>query len=355
LRNAQEKEFFSPLEEGERRIHLRRLDDVLAALEDLNLREQELSASLREKLVNEGIPLLSGATVTELIDLVLSRQEDFMLKERRTGPRRRRLSYVPNDDDLVRVISTATTASQASLTTLTVFSRVLIANRGEIASRLIRACHDLGLEAVAVYSDADADSPFVGQADRALRIGPGPAVESYLNNAAILDAARQTRAEALHPGYGFLAENAGFARACEDAGIRWVGPPPAAMEAMADKVEARRLAAEADVPIVPGSDGPVDIERAPALAKEIGYPLMAKAAKGGGGIGMTLVRDEKELEAALGTAMTRAAAAFGDAAVFLEKYVENPRHVEVQVMARPTALSSTCTSGSARCSADIKR
>jgi acetyl-CoA carboxylase biotin carboxylase subunit len=213
-----------------------------------------------------------------------------------------------------------------------VFRRILIANRGEIASRLIRACHAVGAEAVAVYSEADAELPFVAQADGAVAIGPAPAPESYLNAEAILRAARDSGAEAVHPGYGFLSERADFAEAVEAAGLVWVGPPAAAMRAMADKVDARRLVAAAGVPVVPGSEGAVGPEEALAVAREVGYPLICKAAKGGGGIGMAVVRGDAELLAALETATARAAAAFGDASVFLERYVESPRHIEVQVL-----------------------
>ncbi|MHB8508710.1 MAG: acetyl-CoA carboxylase biotin carboxylase subunit [Candidatus Dormibacteria bacterium] len=212
------------------------------------------------------------------------------------------------------------------------FKRVLIANRGEIASRLVRACHAAGAQAVAVYSDADADAPFVAEADQSVPIGPGPAAESYLRIEAHLDAARATGAEAVMPGYGFLSENPAFAEACVAAGLTWVGPPPAAMRAMADKVEARRLVAGAGVPIVPGSDGPVSGAEAGRVAAEVGFPLMVKASKGGGGIGMTMVADAAQLDAALATATARAGAAFGDASVFLERFVESPRHIEVQVM-----------------------
>jgi acetyl-CoA carboxylase biotin carboxylase subunit len=213
-----------------------------------------------------------------------------------------------------------------------VFQRVLIANRGEIASRLIRACHIVGSEAVAVYSEADAEAPFVGQADAAVAIGPAPAADSYLRGDAILDAARDAGAEAVHPGYGFLSENAAFAEAVEAAGLTWVGPPPSAMRAMADKVDARAIVSAAGVPVVPGTDGPVDAGGAEAAANELNFPLMVKAAKGGGGIGMTVVRSHEELAKALETATARAQAAFGDASVFLERYIEKPRHIEVQVL-----------------------
>ena len=212
------------------------------------------------------------------------------------------------------------------------FKRVLVANRGEIASRLVRAAHDAGAEAVAVYSEADAGAPFVSEADTAVAIGPGPATESYLVVDKILEAARRSDADAVHPGYGFLSENPAFAEACEAGGIAWVGPPPAAMRAMADKVDARNIVSRAGVPVVPGTERPVTAESAAAEAERIGFPIMVKAAKGGGGIGMTVVRSPAELEAALATATARAGAAFGDASVFLERYVEDPRHIEVQVL-----------------------
>jgi acetyl-CoA carboxylase biotin carboxylase subunit len=214
----------------------------------------------------------------------------------------------------------------------TVFKRVLVANRGEIAARLIRACHAVGSEAVAVYSEADADAPYVAQADHAVAIGPGPAAESYLRIDVVLDAARDSGAEAIHPGYGFLSENPAFAEACEAAGVAWVGPPPSAMRAMADKVDARRLVYAAGVPVVPGTEDPVTAESAAAAAAELNFPLMVKAAKGGGGIGMTVVRNLDELARAVDSAAARAGAAFGDASVYLERYIENPRHIEVQVL-----------------------
>jgi acetyl-CoA carboxylase, biotin carboxylase subunit len=213
-----------------------------------------------------------------------------------------------------------------------VFKRVLIANRGEIASRLVRACHAAGAEAVAVYSEADAEAPYVAQADRAVAIGPSPAAESYLRIDALLDAALSSGAEAIHPGYGFLSENPAFAEACEASGLAWVGPPPAAMRAMADKVGARSLVHAAGVPVVPGTETAVTAASASDAAAELNFPLMVKAARGGGGIGMTVVRDSDELERAVDTAAARAGAAFGEASVYLERYIENPRHIEVQVV-----------------------
>jgi acetyl/propionyl-CoA carboxylase alpha subunit len=212
--------------------------------------------------------------------------------------------------------------------------RVLVANRGEIALRIIRACHDEGLEAVAVYSDADRHAPFVRAADVAVRLGPAPAAASYLNAALILDAAQSSGADAIHPGYGFFSERAPFARAVEEAGLVWVGPPSTAIEAMGDKTAARRLMQAAGVPIVPGAvaalDNPAD---ALAMAEQIGYPVLVKAAAGGGGKGMRVVTAEAALPGALTSAASEALKAFGDGSVYLEKYVERPRHVEIQVLA----------------------
>ncbi len=211
--------------------------------------------------------------------------------------------------------------------------RVLIANRGEIALRIIRACHDEGLEAVAVYSDADRHAPFVRAADRAVRIGPAAPTASYLDIDALLGAAATSDADAVHPGYGFLSERAAFARAVEQAGLAFVGPPAAAIAAMGDKTAARRLMADAGVPIVPGSPGPVDGATASPVAARLGYPVLVKAAAGGGGKGMRVVRAPEELAAAIDTAAREALQAFGDGSVYLEKYIERPRHVEIQVLA----------------------
>jgi acetyl-CoA carboxylase biotin carboxylase subunit len=213
-----------------------------------------------------------------------------------------------------------------------VFSNVLIANRGEIARRIIRACRSLGVRAIAVYSEADAGWPFVAEADQAVPIGPAPARDSYLSVERILEAARRTGAEAIHPGYGFLSENWRFAKACEEAGLVFIGPPWRVIQQMGDKVAARRLMALAGVPIVPGSDGPVDsVEGARGLAARIGYPIIIKAAAGGGGIGMVKVSEDDALAAAFASAQRRAAAAFGSADLFVERFLEAPRHVEVQV------------------------
>jgi len=214
------------------------------------------------------------------------------------------------------------------------FRRVLVANRGEIALRIIRACHEEGLEAVAVYSEADRLSPHVRAADLALPIGPPPPGESYLRIDRLLEAARASGAGAVHPGYGFLAERAAFAAAVTEAGLVFIGPSAEAITAMGDKTEARRRMQAAGVPIVPGLTLPVtDPAVAAASAAEIGYPVLVKAAAGGGGKGMRIVRQPAELAGALETAASEARKAFGDAAVYLEKYVERPRHVEIQILA----------------------
>jgi acetyl-CoA carboxylase biotin carboxylase subunit len=211
--------------------------------------------------------------------------------------------------------------------------RVLVANRGEIAVRVIRAAHDLGLEAVAVHSDADTEAPHVRLADHAVAIGPAPAAKSYLDIEAIVAAARASGADAVHPGYGFLAERADFARAVEAAGLAFVGPTPAAIDLMGDKAAARDAAARAGVPAVPGSDGAVDgAEAAAAVAARIGYPVALKAAAGGGGRGIRVVHDEEELHAGHRTAAREAGGAFGDDRLYVERFVERARHVEVQVL-----------------------
>ena len=209
---------------------------------------------------------------------------------------------------------------------------VLVANRGEIARRVIRGCRALGIRAVAVHSEADAGWPHVADADEAVLIGPAPARESYLSVERILAAARRTGAQAVHPGYGFLSENWRFAQACEAAGLVFIGPSWRVIQQMGDKVGARRLMAQAGVPVVPGSDGPVEsAEAARGVADRIGYPVMIKAAAGGGGIGMMRVKDEAGLAAAFASAQRRAQSAFGSGALFVERFLEAPRHVEVQV------------------------
>jgi acetyl/propionyl-CoA carboxylase alpha subunit len=211
------------------------------------------------------------------------------------------------------------------------FDRLLIANRGEIAVRVIRACRDLGIQSVAVYSDADADALHVQLADRAERIGPAPAAESYLSIPAIVDAARRSGAQAVHPGYGFLSENAEFATAVEDAGMVFVGPPPDTIAALGDKLAARRAAAGAGVPIVPGLLVALDDPAVVDLA-EVGFPAMLKAAAGGGGRGMRRVDRAEDVAAALETASREALSAFGDGTIYVERLVSPARHVEVQLL-----------------------
>lgn len=211
-------------------------------------------------------------------------------------------------------------------------TRVLIANRGEIARRIQRTCREMGIETVAVFSDADAEMPFVREADRAIRIGPAPSRESYLKVEAILDAAKRTGADAIHPGYGFLAENADFARAVKDAGLIFVGPTPEAIDAMGRKREAKALVAEAGVPVVPGYAGSEqDADTLGAEAAKIGYPVLLKASAGGGGKGMKRVDSAEGLADAIESAKREAKSGFGDDTLILEKYVERPRHVEIQI------------------------
>jgi acetyl-CoA carboxylase, biotin carboxylase subunit len=212
------------------------------------------------------------------------------------------------------------------------FRKVLIANRGEIAVRVIRACREMGIASVAVFSDVDRAALHVTQADEAYPIGPAAARESYLNTGRILDVARSSGAQAIHPGYGFLSENAQFARACAEAGFKFIGPPPAAMELMGSKTRARQAMQAAGVPFVPGSARGLSLAEAEALAVEIGYPVMIKAAAGGGGKGMRLVQSASELKAAFETAASEALRSFNDAEVYLEKYIVNPRHIEIQVL-----------------------
>jgi acetyl-CoA carboxylase biotin carboxylase subunit len=214
------------------------------------------------------------------------------------------------------------------------FSRILIANRGEIALRIIRACHELGVEAVAVYSEADKDAPYLRFADEAVCIGPADSAESYLNIPHIISAAEITDAEAIHPGYGFLSENINFAQICQDCGIVFIGPPVEASRLLGDKAQARRIAREADVEVVPGSDGIIESEsEALKLAEKIGYPVMIKAAAGGGGRGMRIAHNDINFRSAFSAAQAEAEAAFGNGSVYLEKLILEPRHVEVQVIA----------------------
>ncbi len=211
-------------------------------------------------------------------------------------------------------------------------TRILIANRGEIALRIHRAAHEMGIETVAVHSTADADAMHVRLADHAVCIGPPPAADSYLNVAAIISAAEIAHADAIHPGYGFLSENAQFAEIVEAHGITWIGPKPEHIRTMGDKVEAKRTAGALGLPLVPGSDGAVsDFGEARKIAAEIGYPVIIKAASGGGGRGMKVCESEDTLETLMRQAGSEAKAAFGDATVYIEKYLGNPRHIEFQV------------------------
>jgi acetyl-CoA/propionyl-CoA carboxylase biotin carboxyl carrier protein len=214
------------------------------------------------------------------------------------------------------------------------FSKVLVANRGEIAIRIFRTLRELGIGTVAVYSEADRGSLHVRRADEARLLGAGPPAESYLNQARILEAARAAGAEAIHPGYGFLAENADFARAVESAGLVWIGPPPEAIEAMGSKTEARERMAAAGVPIIPGTTEPVgSAEEVVRLGGELGWPVAIKASAGGGGKGFKVVRGSDEVERAFESAQREGEAYFSDPAVYVERYLEDPRHVEVQVLA----------------------
>ena len=214
------------------------------------------------------------------------------------------------------------------------FKKVLIANRGEIACRVIRGCHELGVETVAVYSDPDADAKHVRQAAEAVHLGAAAPAESYLNQEKLLAAARETGAEAVHPGYGFLAENSAFASAVAAAGMTWIGPPPSAIERMGLKVAARETAREAEVPVVPGFEGTdAGVGEMLAAAEGLGFPVLVKASAGGGGKGMRLVHEPDKLEAAVAAAQREAQGAFGDATVYLEKAIIEPRHIEIQLLA----------------------
>ncbi len=215
---------------------------------------------------------------------------------------------------------------------MALFKKILIANRSEIAVRIIRACREMGIGAVAVYSDIDRDSLHVRLAQEAYHIGPSPASESYLNIEKIIEVAKKAGCQAIHPGYGFLAENSQFAKRCEEEGIVFIGPPREAIEAMGSKTVARQTAMKAGAPLIPGTLEPLSDEEIVAKAKEIGFPVMLKAVSGGGGKGMRLVHSEDEIESAVRMARSEAGSAFSDDSLYLEKYIENPRHVEMQIL-----------------------
>ena len=212
------------------------------------------------------------------------------------------------------------------------FKKILVANRGEIALRIMRTCREMGVRTAAVYSDADRTAPHVLMADEAYHIGNPPASESYLCGDKIIEVALACGADSIHPGYGFLAENAGFAQAVMDAGLIWIGPPPHAIRVMGDKVMAREIVAKAGIPLIPGSPkGLSDVDLI-TTASEIGYPILVKAAAGGGGKGMRIVQESEELPNALKTARSESKAAFGDDRVYLEKVIEGARHIEIQIL-----------------------
>jgi acetyl-CoA carboxylase, biotin carboxylase subunit len=214
------------------------------------------------------------------------------------------------------------------------FDTILIANRGEIAARIARTCKRLGVRCIAVYSEADAGAPHTQIADEAHLIGPAHVTESYLNTAKILEVARATGAQAIHPGYGLLSENYEFVEEIEKSGLTFIGPPVSAIELMGDKARARQFAKDAGVPVVPGSDGMVaDEDEAVAIAERLGYPVLVKASFGGGGIGMNMATDEKKLRKAIKTSQRRAESAFGNAEFYLEKFIVDPRHIEIQILA----------------------
>jgi len=217
---------------------------------------------------------------------------------------------------------------------MTYFEKVLVANRGEIAIRVMRACRELDIETVAIYSTADSDALHVKYADEAFLVGEAPPAKSYLNMERILDIAKKSGAEAIHPGYGFLAENYRFAKLCQEEGVVFIGPSWKTIQAMGSKVESKRMMREANVPVLPGTEGGIDDpDEACEVAARIGYPVIVKASAGGGGIGMHIVHDEAHLRAAIEAGQRIAKSAFGDATVFIEKYLEKPRHIEFQVLA----------------------
>jgi len=229
------------------------------------------------------------------------------------------------------------------------FRKILIANRGEIACRILRTAQRMGIATVAVYSEADADALHVRQADEAVPIGPARASESYLKIERIVDACRATGAEAVHPGYGFLSENSGFARALAEANLAFIGPGPEAIAAMGDKIESKRIADAAGISVVPGYlDVVPDAERAVAIARDIGYPAVIKASAGGGGKGMRIAASDDEVREGFRSAASEAKSSFGDDRIFIEKYIEEPRHIEIQVLG--DALGNIVHLGERECS-----
>ena len=211
------------------------------------------------------------------------------------------------------------------------FSKILIANRGEIAVRIQKTCRRMGIATVQVFSEADAQAPHVAGADIAVPIGPAPSAKSYLNMRAILDSAKRTGAEAIHPGYGFLSENAEFARLCAEHGVLFVGPDAHAIQVMGDKLSAKQAVKPFGVPLVPGTDTPIDdVQEAKLLAQSIGFPILIKAAAGGGGKGIRVVHRLEDFEEQMTLAVNEATSAFGNGSVFMEKYVSSPRHIEIQ-------------------------
>jgi len=237
------------------------------------------------------------------------------------------------------------------------FGKLLVANRGEIAIRVMAACEELGIDTVAVYSDADRHGGHVEYADEAYNVGPPPASESYLDGEAIVETAKLADADAIHPGYGFLAENADFARRVEAAdGITWIGPGSDTMERLGEKTTARTVMSEAGVPVVPGTTDPVETAGEVAdLGEEFGYPIAIKAEGGGGGRGMKIVHDAAEVEDAFEAAQREGEAYFDNDSVYVEKYLDAPKHIEVQILADDTATSATSANGTARCSAATRK
>src|SRR5437870_4252351 len=284
--------------------------------------------------VHSGSPASANATAVAFVEGVTSsdRTGAVTVIAARTSTRSSRVSTSGSSRE--GVVDEAAGENDTRVTkTPTKRPKLLVANRGEIAVRIMRTCREIGIPTVAVYSDADRDALHVEMADQSYRLGPALASDSYLSIGAILEAAQKSRSTLIHPGYGFLAERAHFAKAVEEAGFTFVGPPPAAIERMGDKAAARRIADAADVPIIPGTREPVDVAMARKEAPRIGFPLLVKAAFGGGGKGMHIVRDADRLEESLNRAAREAKSDFGRSEVFLERYVEHARHREAQIVA----------------------